>query len=208
MWEDPEYRNNMSGENNPMKREVNREKLRRSWTPERRENQRKIATKRFGGENNPSKRQYVRQKISSAWTPERIVNMRGNGNPMRCDAFREKIRGKNNHNWKGGITKIRSRLWASAPYKAWRKAVFVRDGYVCQMCSARQCVLQAHHILPVRDNYDTLLIFDVNNGITLCKGCHDDLMRHEYDYVQFFNALVNTTIPHMRPLGANTEEAV
>lgn len=206
MWEDPEYREKMSGENNPMKCEKNREKVRSAWTPERRENQRKIASERFGGENNPSKRQDVRQKIRDAWTPERIENMSGDGNPMKCDASREKIRGENNHNWKGGITKIRSRLWASAPYKAWRKAVFVRDGYTCQMCNIRCGNLQVHHILPVRDNYDTLLIFDVNNGITLCKGCHDDLKGHEYDYVQFFNALVDTTFPYMYQLAGNTEE--
>lgn len=75
-----------------------------------------------------------------------------------------------------GETKIYvSRFWLnphdrnSDRYREWRKAVFARDGFVCQKCGTKKD-LQAHHIKAWKDNKH--LRYDVANGITLCRKCH------------------------------------
>lgn len=106
---------------------------------------------RLYGENNPVKRFEVRKKISETMT------------------------GKNNHNWKGGITSINNKIRTSKEFKTWRKAVFKRDDYACQACGARNgngktIYLHAHHILPFAKYPEKR--FDIDNGLTLCKECH------------------------------------
>lgn len=63
-----------------------------------------------------------------------------------------------------------SRNRNSKEYKQWRKAVFERDGYICQHCGVKGGVLNAHHIIRWCDDINKR--FDVDNGITLCEGCH------------------------------------
>lgn len=53
----------------------------------------------------------------------------------------------------------------------WRKAVFERDDYTCQMCGVRGSYLEADHIKPWA--YYPELRFELTNGRTLCKGCHN-----------------------------------
>jgi hypothetical protein len=54
-------------------------------------------------------------------------------------------------------------------YIEWRKAVFARDGYVCQECGSKERI-QAHHIKGWQKH--PLLRFEVSNGATLCFACH------------------------------------
>ena len=99
--------------------------------------------------------------------------------------------GAAHYNWKGGITKWHDRFHYSLVYKAWRKAVFERDHFTCQMCGDDSGGnLQAHHIKPVRDHKNDLLIVDTNNGITLCEDCHKQIFWHESDFEPFFNAII------------------
>lgn len=93
-------------------------------------------------------------------------------------------------NWKGGVTPTRTRMWHSTSYKNWRAAVFERDDYTCQMCNERGGRIEAHHIRPVRDHKNTLLVFDINNGITLCKRCHLKVNGCEDDYAEEFDRKV------------------
>ena len=58
----------------------------------------------------------------------------------------------------------------SFKYKIWRKSVFERDSYACQVCRKVGCYLVGHHIKSWV--YYPELRFDVNNGITLCEDCH------------------------------------
>lgn len=53
--------------------------------------------------------------------------------------------------------------------KKWRAAVKARDGYTCQRCGST-ANLHAHHIQTQRNRPD--LIFDADNGETLCDVCH------------------------------------
>lgn len=81
------------------------------------------------------------------------------------------LSGKNNWNWKGGITPNAMRIRKSIKYKQWRKAVFERDNYTCLICKDNSGGnLQADHIKPF--SLYPKLRFDVNNGRTLCKSCH------------------------------------
>jgi len=97
-------------------------------------------------------------------------------------------RGKNNSNWKdGGNDKLISKIRRSLPYKLWRLDVLDRDSFICQECgkSYKETQLDVHHINPLYklfEQYDikTLQDFlnceeclDRNNGVTLCKTCHE-----------------------------------
>ena len=85
--------------------------------------------------------------------------------------------GQDHWNWKGGITPEVIRLRGTAKYIKWRKATFERDNYTCQDCGERGVYLEADHypisfsILFKEKNWKTM--WDINNGRTLCRKCHD-----------------------------------
>jgi len=54
-------------------------------------------------------------------------------------------------------------------YKRWRLAVFKRDGNKCVECGSSHD-LEADHIKP-KSKFPEL-VFDVDNGRTLCYECH------------------------------------
>lgn len=78
-----------------------------------------------------------------------------------------------------GYTKHQlDRLARSSPEaEAWRKAIFERDDYTCTECGARNgkghgdIRLEADHIQPWA--YFPELRFELSNGRTLCRPCHD-----------------------------------
>ena len=76
--------------------------------------------------------------------------------------------GKNNTNWRGGISRIRSS--EEKKVTKWRMAVFERDGFKCQCCGQIGGELNGHHILSWID-YPAER-YNVDNGITLCRDCH------------------------------------
>ena len=92
-----------------------------------------------------------------------------------------------NHNWKGGTTSLNRSIRSTKKNILWRKKIFTRDNYTCQICLKKEEVskkLQAHHIKElykiIEENNITTLkeakdckeLWDVNNGITYCKKCH------------------------------------
>lgn len=71
----------------------------------------------------------------------------------------------------------------SGRYTQWRNAVFERDNFTCARCGKHGGELNAHHIKPFASHPDDR--FDIKNGITLCKACHDEVHReadHEWLY--------------------------
>jgi len=74
-------------------------------------------------------------------------------------------------------------------YKKWRQEVYRRDNFKCQMpgCKKRGRV-QAHHIR----SWSTApaLRYDVDNGISLCWTCHNEVNKHETQYAQLFIDIV------------------
>jgi len=86
--------------------------------------------------------------------------------------------GENNPNWRGGIQPIHLKIRASKEFKEWRQKVFDRDDYTCQECGKRSkkgmyVLLHAHHKKPFAKF--PKLRFEVDNGETLCKPCHDKM---------------------------------
>lgn len=53
----------------------------------------------------------------------------------------------------------------------WRKQVFARDNYTCTACQTRGSYLEADHIKPWA--YFPELRFELSNGRTLCRACHN-----------------------------------
>lgn len=92
-----------------------------------------------------------------------------------CSNKYNKKFGEDNNKWKNGITPYKVSLRKSNRMKEWRKEVFERDNFTCQICKKVGGDLEAHHCTPVHKLIKTKLeefIFDIKNGITLCKLCH------------------------------------
>lgn len=79
--------------------------------------------------------------------------------------------------------------------KIWIAKVIELDGMKCRMCGAensRANRLEGHHIVPMRDITDPNMVFDVNNGICLCRKCHMSIHYHEKKHEIFFRNLIQT----------------
>jgi|SRR6185369_11040258 len=104
-------------------------------------------------------------RLKQVFTPEAIKK--------KVDALiknNKKRSGNLHHNWKGGITSQNAKVRASRKYAKWRKTIFERDNYTCQLCGQKGGRLQVDHIKPFA--YYPELRFDLSNGRTLCFLCH------------------------------------
>ena len=87
---------------------------------------------------------------------------------------------ENNSNWNSNLTDKERQLKRNyLEYTKWRKGVYKRDNYTCQQCGQVGGNLNAHHIESYANNPD--LRTTLENGITLCKDCHDNF-HHIYGY--------------------------
>lgn len=97
--------------------------------------------------------------------------------------------GSKSYLWKGGITPINRLIRHSMEYRLWRNSIFERDNYTCQICGKNKCYLEAHHIKRFCEYPNSR--FDVNNGVTLCKSCHN-LTKSEYFRVKTIGSTTYT----------------
>ena len=84
-------------------------------------------------------------------------------------------------NWQGGVTQLDKLARSGLDYRRWKAAVLARDGFRCAECGIEQgyvcpdcrhrVILHAHHIVPFSENPG--IRFTLDNGITLCKPCHE-----------------------------------
>ena len=79
-------------------------------------------------------------------------------------------RGEKGNNWQGGKTPLAKLIRSQAEYKNWRKQVYERDNYTCQICRERGGKLNADHIKSFA--YYIELRYEITNGRTLCEPCH------------------------------------
>lgn len=92
--------------------------------------------------------------------------------------------GKNNPNWRGGISIIDHRIRACKKYKLWRTSIFEKDNYTCTKCGVIGVYITAHHIKSftsilkeckidsMQKAYKCNQLWNLKNGITLCEPCH------------------------------------
>jgi hypothetical protein len=108
---------------------------------------------------------------NSPWNKGLKLNCLSNETKKKIsDSLKGKYIGENNSNWKGGITDKNKLARCSREFKKWREKVFERDSYKCQHCEQIGGELHPHHILKFSEYIE--LRFDISNGITLCKKCH------------------------------------
>lgn len=106
--------------------------------------------------------------------------------PWNAGTVYEAIKGEKHHNWKGGVSPLRTAIYYMPEYKAWRKSVFERDNYTCVWCKAHGVELNADHfpipffqfreLFNITDTDDARAcekLWDISNGRTLCRPCHE-----------------------------------
>lgn len=98
--------------------------------------------------------------------------------------------GKDNPNWNGGLTPLTKRIRGCLAYARWRLAVFSRDGFRCTNCGAKRLLeadhypigfaqlLRVFHIRSLRAALRQNELWDIRNGRTLCRSCHE--LTHNY----------------------------
>ena len=67
-----------------------------------------------------------------------------------------------------------------------RIATLMRDNYTCQECGKRDCMLEAHHIVPRRLKGSN----SIGNLITLCNKCHDKTEHIEEKFIKRYQAKI------------------
>ncbi len=99
--------------------------------------------------------------------------------------------GKNHPNWKDGITPLIQLIRNCFKYRQWRSDVFTRDNFTCVLCGVRSgkgkpVYLEADHypkkfstifheykIKTLQEALDCEEFWNINNGRTLCRKCHN-----------------------------------
>lgn len=99
------------------------------------------------------------------------------GNTQSCGCIQKEVAaemrtGKNHPHWKGGISFVEYRRRKAPKYLRWRKAVLERDNNTCLRCNSKCRSMCAHHIYGFAEY--KLHRYKIDNGITLCKRCHDE----------------------------------
>jgi hypothetical protein len=94
-------------------------------------------------------------------------------------------KGNKSWNWKGGITPLSVQIRSCFEYRLWRSDVFTRDNFTCVVCGQKggyleidhypkklSVVIQENHIQSLEQAISCQEFWNVNNGRTVCKGCH------------------------------------
>lgn len=143
------------------------------------EMRKKISNTLKGHPSNANQLRGLKVGQQKVWTTE----MR---EKMSEHAKRHKLgtqRGPAHNRWNGGLTPLVKRYRTDQRYKVWRTACFERDNYTCLKCGFRGD-LEVNHIVTVKEifhkyNFTDMdevyaceILWDTNNGETLCKSCH------------------------------------
>lgn len=139
----------------------------------------KIKSKRATQNITPNMLKGLEHGRSKVWTPEMRAKMSEHAKERKLGHGR----GEEAGNWRGGITPLVRTYRVTPKYKAWRTSVLNRDNHTCLKCGARE-LLEVNHIITVKEIfkqnkfattdelYRCSLLWDMNNGETLCKSCH------------------------------------
>jgi len=104
----------------------------------------------------------------------RISPMKGRNHSVASIKSMSKNRsGEKNWAWKGGITPIHTKIRNNKQGREWRLMVLGRDNFTCKHCGIRGIHFHVHHIKEFAKYPE--LRFQVSNGITLCRECHNKI---------------------------------
>lgn len=97
---------------------------------------------------------------------------------------KKKMMGINNGSWKDGITPLYKMLRTNDKYLEWKYKIVKRDK-ICQICGCKKhgllivhhiikvsTILQYYKITTIKEALKCKKLWDINNGITMCKNCH------------------------------------
>lgn len=130
------------------------------------------------GENNPKFRS-VRCKCTQCdkeilRTPNYIKSKQNIFCSYKCwyDYMSINMCGKNSHRFRHDISNEEREISRRFEgYSFWRREVFKRDKFTCQVCGDRKGGnLNAHHLNSY--NWDKDNRTNIDNGVTLCEKCH------------------------------------
>lgn len=127
----------------------------------------------------------IETRLKVSQTKKGVPNIACKGKPNL------KMRGKNHPNYKHGH--FANSVNKSIEWKQWRESVFERDNYTCQECNVKGSELTPHHIL--RKSHYPDLIFNQDNGITLCRKCHDKTINNEFKFVDKYQNMLEVVLP-------------
>ncbi len=114
----------------------------------------------------------IHTKESRANMSKNHADMSGKNNPHYGKY------GEKSSRWNPNLTDRDREVKRNYPaYYEWRKKVFERDSYTCQICYKLGVYLNAHHLDGYAENPEIRTTLE--NGVTLCKKCHDDF-HHQY----------------------------
>ena len=140
----------------------------------------------YGKKRSEETKQKIRKKLIGRKLSEECKN--------KMKGKRPAFSGKNNPNWNSNLTDEERMIKRNYPeYKEWRKLVYERDNYQCQICGdKRGGNLNAHHIESYANNSDKRILLE--NGITMCEECHKNfhhLYGNNNTKVQFIEFISN-----------------
>lgn len=196
------------GEKNPMygKKHSKESKIKMSISQKKRPPEtEETKIKRSKAKKGITKTEEHKRKISETFKIKKISS--GKNNPFYgqrhsketrniISKYRKKENGMNENHplWDEIITPLIQSIRVSGDYKRWRDSVFLRDNFTCQKCFKRgNGDLNVHHCLKsfskiIKENNISSLedaflcddLWNINNGITLCKDCHYELHYKNY----------------------------
>jgi len=94
-----------------------------------------------------------------------------------------------------GLTSLHLLIRQTEKYKLWRSKVFERDFYTCQNCRKRGIYLECHHIkrfsyilkenniFSVEQALNCKELWNLDNGVILCKECHNLTKGRRKNYI-------------------------
>ncbi len=130
----------------------------------------------------------------------------GKKRPEHAKFLKGRFAGPKSPMWEGGITPLSRKIRNSEEYQEWTKIVKRRDKNTCVECFKKGYKLHTHHIKtfsqifseflteysqfsPIEDKETLLRIafsykpfWDIDNGITLCKKCHEKKKEKNYEH--------------------------
>ena len=108
---------------------------------------------------------------------------------QKLSDLRKSNLGENAPNWQGGKISFHHKMRGRHQWREWRKKIYERDGYKCLDCGSN-VNLEPHHILPIRKEEYRARLFDLTNGITLCRQCHQKTFWKEEELARTYFSLI------------------